>query len=257
MTHYEKITFSKVSKSFSGTPLFCDVDITLRAGKVILLTGENGSGKTTLLRILAGLLKPDFGQVNFSSVNFCLVDEAWKQARKRLLENVMYLHQRPYMFAGSVSRNLALAVPKSMTGSMTRSITGAMRGQTKTHIDQALEWGMLTQHALANAKTLSGGQQQRVALARAWLRQSPIMLLDEPVANMDTHSSSRTITLLHQLKHANTAILICSHHQRVFDSLIDQHVELVNNRLMDAGTISHIGNVASIHQEASRDNAVG
>ena len=210
--------FRSFSKSFSGTKLLSDVEIVLNGGKVILLTGENGTGKTTLLRILAGLLKPDFGTVNFGAT-----DEPWQHVRKRLLKNVMYLHQRPYMFEGSVSRNMALAVPGSMS-----------RKQTRQRVDQALEWGLLTRHAQAHAKTLSGGQQQRVALARAWLRQSPIMLLDEPIANMDTQSSARTIRLLHRLKSANTAILICSHNHQVFDSLIDRHVELANYRLSDA-----------------------
>ncbi len=240
MTTCAKIAFSKITKSFSKTPLLNDVDITLCGGKVILLSGENGSGKTTLLRILAGLLKPDFAQVHFSAVN-----ESWKQARSRLLDEIMYLHQHPYMFSGSVSRNLALAVPKSMGK------------QTKVQIKQALEWGMLTQHASADAKTLSGGQQQRVALARAWLRQSPIMLLDEPIANMDTRSSNRTIKLLHQLKQTNTAILICSHHHQVFDTLVDQHVELVGHRLIESDRISYSGNVAPIKPEKSREIAEG
>ncbi|WP_423909768.1 ABC transporter ATP-binding protein [Candidatus Spongiihabitans sp.] len=246
-----KITFSRITKSFPGsfsgafseTKLLSDVDIALHGGKVTLLTGQNGTGKTTLLRILAGLLKPDFGIINFGAT-----DEHWKQARKRLLKNVMYLHQRPYMFEGSVSRNMALAVPGSMT-----------RKQTRERVNQALEWGMLTRHALANAKTLSGGQQQRVALARAWLRQSPIMLLDEPIANMDTQSSARTIKLLHQLKGANTAILICSHNHQIFDSLVDRHVELANYQLTETQSIKadnpYRGNITHINREKFKDNA--
>jgi ABC-type multidrug transport system ATPase subunit len=241
MTSQVEINFSGIVKSFSGTRLLDNVGITLQGGNVLLLTGQNGTGKTTLLRILAGLEKPRSGYVNFGSA-----DEKWKRLRKRLLENVMYLHQRPYMFSGSVAGNLSLALPASMTVK-----------QKKESIIQALNWAGLTRHASSEAKTLSGGQQQRVALARAWLRQAPVLLLDEPIANMDVQSSTRTITLLQQLKHENIAILICSHNHQVFDGLVDQHFELLNSKLIDAETVKYGGNITSINREKRQDHIAG
>jgi len=241
MTDQVELSFSGITKSFSGTKLLDKVAITLQGGKVLLLTGQNGTGKTTLLRILAGLEKPDSGYANFGST-----DENWTHIRKRLLENVMYLHQRPYMFEGSVSYNLSLALPVSM-----KII------EKKQKIRQALNWGLLTHHASADAKTLSGGQQQRVALARAWLRQAPVFLLDEPITNMDLQSSTRTIKLLQQLKRENTAMLICSHNHQIFDGLIDQHFELVNSKLTDADSIVYTGNITPINREKKQDNIAG
>ncbi len=241
MSHKAKINYSGINKSFSGLKLINDVNIVLYGGKSMVLTGDNGTGKTTLLRVLAGLEKPDAGYVNFGCA-----DISWKQARKRLLENVMYLHQRPYMFCGSVYRNLALAVPESMTAS-----------HTVERVNQAMDWGMLTRYAHTPARNLSGGQQQRIALARAWLRRSPVLLLDEPVANMDGQSITRTIKLLHRLKNDGISLLICSHNYPIFDSLADSHVELVNKRLIDPREIKYGGNITSINQERSHDNAVG
>ncbi len=208
MTNHGELNFSGITKSFSGAKLLNNVNISLHGGKVLLLTGQNGTGKTTLLRIMAGLEKPQSGYANFGST-----DEKWKRVRKRLLEKVMYLHQHPYMFAGSVYHNLSLALPGSMSAN-----------RKKESVSQALDWGLLTAYASAEAKTLSGGQQQRVALARAWLRQAPVFLLDEPITNMDTQSSTRTIKLLHQLKQESTAILICSHNHQVFSGLVDRRL---------------------------------
>ena len=236
-----KINYSGINKSFSGLQLINDISISLYGGQSIILGGDNGTGKTTLLRILAGLEKPDSGYVNFGCS-----DVSWKHARKRLLENVMYLHQRPYMFSGSVYRNLALAVPRSLTAA-----------STADQVNLAMQWGKLSRHEFTAAKKLSGGQQQRIALARAWLRQSPVLLLDEPVANMDTQSVARTIKLLHQLKNGGTSLLICSHNHQIFDSLCDTHIELVNKSLVDTKKRKYGGNITSINKERTHDNATG
>ncbi len=241
MTGQNEICCSGIAKTFSGISLFDDLDISLRGGSATILTGDNGTGKSTLLRIIAGLEKPDAGRFDLG-YGF----ESWKQVRKRLIAKVMYLHQHPYMFEGSVYKNIALALPKSLNAQ-----------QISDRVNQALEWSQLTKHRDAQAKTLSGGQQQRVALARAWLRQSPFLLLDEPVANMDTQASSRTLKLLHELKSANISILISSHIHQIFDSLVDQHLELTEKKLVDVHKIRYQGNITPINKEKSSDNAVG
>ena len=87
MTDKTEIRFSNISKSYPGNRLLNNLRLDLRNGSLVVLSGDNGSGKTTLLRILSGLEKPDSGYVNFG-----LEKEKWKRARKRLLEQVMYLH---------------------------------------------------------------------------------------------------------------------------------------------------------------------
>lgn len=160
---------------------------------------------------------------------------SWKSARKKLLRLIMYLHQRPYMFAGTVSQNMALALP--------RNLNGRKKAQ---RIREALEWGMLEQHASEQAKTLSGGQQQRLALARAWLRRSRFLLLDEPVSSMDQQSSARTVKLLQRLKSTGTSLVICTHNIQVFDGFVDQRLLLDRGIIQRTGDREYGSNVTSL-----------
>ena len=179
-----RIRYTELGKSFARRRLFEDLSLSLESGAALLLGGENGAGKTTLLRILAGLEKPSHGLVDFGAG-----EVAWQRCRKILQRRVMYLHQAPYMFEGSVARNLELALPR-----------GLSKSRRDEKIRRALEWARLNGLSAARAKTLSGGEKQRVSLARAWLRQSKILLLDEPAANMDRESQLRTAALAAQVK---------------------------------------------------------
>lgn len=241
MTDKLRIVFSGITKSYGRQKFLDNVEINLAGGSGTILTGPNGAGKSTLLRIIAGLEKPESGKVNFG-----FYEENWNRARKKLLEKIMYLHQAPYMFEGSVVRNLNLALPREISSK-----------QKSTKISQALEWGLLAEYADKNAKTLSGGQQQRIALSRAWLRQSAILLLDEPVANMDTQSVARTVKLLSLLKDSGTALLICSHNYHYFEGIVNQHLEIINNKVVDAQDIEYSGNVTAISKDRTPNNAVG
>ena len=233
-----ELKFGSITRSFSGAHLLVNCNITLQPGRVIMLSGENGSGKTTLLKILSGLLKPDNGFVDFGNGI-----TPWKKSRKLLLEKVMYLHQHPYMFSGSVFQNLALAVPRGLGASEKQEI-----------IEKALEWGMLARYKNTSARALSGGQQQRIALARAWLRQSAYLLLDEPTANMDTQSGIRTIRLLERLKKSGIGIVICSHNMMIYNDLIDQHLVLNDGHLDTSELMEYGGNVSPITSETVHDN---
>ncbi len=224
-----EIRFSRLHKFFQRRHLLNDLSLSLKSGAVTLLCGENGSGKTTLLRILCGMEKPAQCWVAFNAKNSAgaanngkaNAPRPWRQCRPQLQRQVMYLHQQPYLFDGSVVRNLALALP--------RNLPAAQRAE---QIQRALAWAQLDDLAHARAKTLSSGQMQRVSLARARLRQARIWLLDEPTANMDRAAQTRTVALLKQLKQARTALLIASHHHEIFAELADTCLTLKQGRLI-------------------------
>lgn len=213
----DEIRYQQIHKFFQRRHLLNDVSLSLQRGVATLLGGKNGSGKTTLLRILAGMEKPTQCSVVFNQKE----PVRWSRCRKLLQQQVMYLHQQPYMFEGSVIHNLALALPR-----------GLPAAQRKTNLQQALDWAQLSEVATTRAKTLSSGQMQRVSLARAWLRQAKILLLDEPIANMDKESCERTVALLKQFKETQTTLMIASHNHAIFDDLVDQYLNLEHGKLL-------------------------
>ena len=214
MKEHFNLSFTKLQKHFGKRVILNDVGLHLRGGECILLSGANGAGKSTLLRIMAGLEKPEHGLVNLG-----LGPIKWKRSRSALQSRILYLHQQPYMFDGSVSYNLGYSLAKS---------TAKFR---RARVQEALEWAELTHLAEEPANCLSGGEKQRVALARAWLRKPGVLLLDEPTANLDTASRDNTIRLLQTLKQENIALVITSHEADHFNNLYDQAFGLSNGKL--------------------------
>ena len=206
------IQYRGLSKHYGKRQIISNIDIDCDAAKSYLLTGENGSGKSTLLRIMAGLLKPDLGQV-------AIADEQgfkqWPKQINMIRSEVMYLHQMPYLFDGTVERNLSYAV--------NRELSEEQKGK---RITEVLQWAGLEALADIPAKKLSGGEKQRVAIARACLRKTKILLLDEPTANLDQTSRSKTIELLASLKKTGVSLVIACHEYQEFLEVSDGILQL-------------------------------
>ncbi|WP_020396949.1 ABC transporter ATP-binding protein [Thiolinea disciformis] len=211
-----KLQFQGISKYFQDRHLLQEISLPVWQGHCTLLTGANGAGKTTLLRILAGFERPDTFEVQTS---LGLLN--WRQYKKTLSSRVLYLHQQPYMFEGSVWANLDYALPRHLS-----------KLERAERIEEALTWAVLEALANAKAKNLSGGEYQRVALARAWLRKPQILLLDEPTSNMDQEARLRTVHLLGQLRSEGMALVVASHDPDYFSSLVTDHLHLNQGQLL-------------------------
>lgn len=230
--------FSGISKRFGRNQVLEDTGLSLRSHDCIVMTGENGAGKTTLLRIIAGLEQPDRFHLAIDDGKA----ETWRSLRKRLLKSIMYLHQQPYMLAGTLRRNLDYAA-KLNPGIVDRS----------SAVNKAMQWAGLEQLAEQNAASLSGGQKQRVALARARLRGPQILLLDEPTANLDNESRQRTLKMLQEFRDTGTAILIVSHDPNIFEELVTASLHLEECRIQ--GVIppsSEVVELDSVRQSQQR-----
>lgn len=158
MNHSPLIVINNLFKDFGPHRVLDIPALNLECGQVYALTGHNGSGKTTLLRILAGLEKPSGGSVQLgiekNQIGFCF--------------------QKPYMFRGTVIKNVGWA----QAGSDTESIHSIAK---ELQID-----GLLNR----SAKNLSSGEIQKVSLARMLVCRPRLLLLDEPTAHLDTQGIS-------------------------------------------------------------------
>lgn len=218
MNHIDLLQIEGLAMRHGQRQLFEALDLALASGSCTLLTGENGAGKSTLLRIVAGLERPLQGWFSVEGAPA----RTWKRARRILQKNVMYLHQQPYMFDGSVEYNLKFALPRSSDPQLRES-----------HVSRALDWIGMEAFRHVPARTLSGGERQRLALARGWLGRPRLMLLDEPTANLDHESRERTLVLLRRLRAEGMTLVIASHDPHHFSGLAGRTLHLADGSLQE------------------------
>ncbi len=208
----EFLQFHQLRKSVNGRELLFDIDeFPIAENICIVLTGRNGAGKTTLLKILAGLDNPDHANVTYDGEHL-----PWKLAQQKLRRDVVYLHQQPYMFDKTVAENVAYGLRRS----------GMRRAEVAERVKQALDWAQLSKLAGRNARQLSGGEKQRVALTRARVLSPRLLLLDEPLANMDINSREQTIYLIRRLKSEGVSTVVTSHEPHISTLIGDEHRHL-------------------------------
>jgi ABC-type sulfate/molybdate transport systems ATPase subunit len=224
MNTVKPIEFGELSKSINRRQLFHDLQLEINAGECIVLSGDNGEGKTTLLRIMSGLMAPDSGNCQYNGT--CL---NWRRARNWLLQNVVYLHQDPYLFDISVLDNIAYGLRRR----------GYKINQARDMAINALQRFGLEHLQQRNAKQLSGGEKQRVALLRAWVLSPRLLLLDEPVASMDEQARHRTLFLIRRLLQDGVSLVITAHEPRLFGPIAERHIRLKQGRLTPAASLTH------------------
>lgn len=169
----------------------------LFADRLYLLAGANGSGKSTLLAILAFLLAPTQGEIFFRGERV----ERKNASLLKLRREVTLLHQAPYLFRESVAANVAF-------GLRVRGVAGR---EERRRVDEALDLVGLSGFQKRKARELSGGEAQRVALARALVLSPRVLLLDEPLANVDRESARLIGELVLSLPARGTTVVMTSH----------------------------------------------
>jgi ATP-binding cassette, subfamily C, bacterial CydD len=177
------------------------VSLTISPGDRIVLNGPSGAGKSTLLALLLRFIVPASGTMEVGGADLAAIDlEQWRA-------QIAWVPQQPYLFAGTVADNIALG----QAGASRSAIGRAARLAGAAGFIEELPAAYDTPLGERGLR-LSAGQRQRIALARAFLRDAPLLLLDEPVAHLDSASARRIGTALDTALADRTVILV-SHGQ--------------------------------------------
>lgn len=217
------IRFQEVAYSYEpGRPALQAVDFTLHPGERLALVGPSGSGKSTLINLLLGFIRPDQGQILLNDLEINrLHPDGWR-------ELIAWVPQNPRLFHGTLLDNIRLAKPGA-------SLDEVRRAAQLAHADDfimALPDAYRTRVG-DRGQGLSGGQIQRVALARAFLKDAPLVLLDEATANLDRESEQLVQAGIEQLARGRSLITIAHRLQTVRDA--DRLLVLEHGRVVESG----------------------
>lgn len=205
-----------------GTHALRDIDFDIQPGERLAIVGPSGAGKTTLINLLLGFVQPDKGRVFVADTSLDTLDPSvWR-------EQLSWVPQRPHLYAGSVADNIRLSRPEASSA----DVETAARLAYASDFIERLPQGYETQIGEGGVG-LSGGQAQRIALARAFLWPAPLLLLDEPTANLDRESERLIQMALDRLVDERTLVVIAHRLDTVRGA--DRILVIEQGRLVDQG----------------------
>jgi ATP-binding cassette, subfamily B, bacterial len=218
------VRFENVSLAYEeGREALKDINLSVRAGERVALVGSSGSGKSSLVSLLPRLYDPQEGRVLIDEIDSRDYDLSV------LRPNISMVLQDGVTFGMSIWENIALALP----GASDEEILEAAKLARVDEYASRLPEGYDTVVG-ERGVTLSGGQRQRLAIARAALRQSPILILDEPTVGLDEENEQLVLSALEQVSKGRTTLLVT--HDLKLASRMDKIVYLERGRLLEQGT---------------------
>lgn len=223
-----QLSFQQVNFSYGETPALRDINVTIPAGTVCALVGPSGAGKSTFANLV-----PRFFEVAAGSVSIDGLDVRSLRLAD-LRRNIALVSQEPVLFNDTIYHNLALGTPNATREAIIAAAENAHAHEFITQLPLGYDTPVGERGAL-----LSGGQKQRIAIARAFLRQAPILILDEATSSLDSDSEAAVQDALRQLVIGKT-VLIIAHR---FSTIRDASMILV----FDQGRIVAQGDHAALY----------
>lgn len=207
------IGFTTVTKRYGAVDALADVDLSIRAGTVHVLAGANGSGKTTILRLIAGLTDPTSGTID------------------RPTDRIGYAFQEPNVYP-------ALSVRENI------DVFATVTDADDAWLDRLFDVFRLHRVADRPASTLSDGYRKKLDLALAFADEPSIVLLDEPLADVDDLTAANLVDLLSTYRGPDRTIVLATHNVSRFSDLVDEL------------TILHDGVVLATHSQPADPTAI-
>ncbi|MGY6661370.1 MAG: thiol reductant ABC exporter subunit CydC [Glycocaulis sp.] len=229
------VVFSSVGFAYPGgqsRPALQDVSFTLPEGGRVALVGASGSGKSSIIRLLMGFYAPDSGDIRLGGTDLAALGPARTRQRLSLVD------QRADLLSTTVRANLLLARPDATEAQLWQALEQARAAD----FVRALPDGLLTWIG-EEGRLVSGGQARRIALARAFLRDAPVMLLDEPTEGLDSRTEAEFLDALDAWLDADPrrSVLIVTHRPallaRAREVLVMEHARIVQTGSVDALTV--------------------
>ena len=221
-----KLTIEHLAKSFGNTPVVRDLNFTVEQGEMVALLGPSGCGKSTTLRMIAGFETPSSGRIRFGETDVTSLPPYRRDVGMVFQSYALFPHM-------SVASNVGFGLEMRKFG----------RADRDKRIRNALEMVRLEHLADRMPRQLSGGQQQRVALARALAVNPALLLLDEPLSNLDAKLRGEVQHEIRELQQRlGLTTVIVTHDQEEALTMADRMA------VMEGGVLRQIGSPRSLYE---------
>ena len=216
----------------NGTKALHDVTMRIEQGKITALVGLSGAGKSTIVNLLDKFYHPDCGSIKLDGVELHEWDTQW------LRDHVGLVLQKNHIFDGTIEENIKYGRPGATHNEVVEAAKKAYLYDQVMQLPNGFET-----HALQ----LSGGQQQRVAIARMFIKNPPIIFLDEPTASLDAIATEQIKASIDAIKKDRTVIIISHNIGQIIDA--DQIYVLEKGRVVQSGTPSEVYRQGGLYKD--------
>ena len=216
----------------NGTQALFDVSMHIQSGKITALVGLSGAGKSTIVNLLDKFYQPQRGQIKLDGVDLADWDTQW------LRENVGLVLQKNHIFDGTIEENIKYGYPQATHDEVVNAAKQAYI------YDQIMQ---LPQGFDTIAQQLSGGQQQRIAIARMFIKNPPIIFLDEPTASLDAIATEQIKASIDAIKQGRTVIIISHNIGQIIDA--EQIYVLQQGHVVQQGSPSEVYRQGGVYKD--------
>ncbi len=216
----------------NGTQALFDVNMKIPAGKSVAFVGLSGAGKSTLLNLLCKFYAPTAGEIRLDGEN--LLEYETHLLRRK----IGLVLQKNHIFRGSIEENIRY-------GAIAASFEEVRQAAKKAYLHDQIE--QLPDKYQTDAQQLSGGQQQRIAIARLFLKNPPVIFLDEPTASLDAIATEQIKNSLDAIKENRTVVIISHSISQIIDS--DIIFVLKEGRVVESGTHDELYEKGATYRE--------